>query len=89
MSTDELRTAHERLLDARQKATGTAATRLDTLCAQVSNAVDDGRHLDHGQLARMMNTLAELREDEAGDAAEAISTARHALATYREGIEGV
>lgn len=89
MSTDELETAHERLLDAREKATGTAATRLDTLCSQVSNAIDDGRGFDHGQLARMMNTLAELREDEDGDAAEAISTARDALATYREGVEGV
>jgi ATP-dependent exoDNAse (exonuclease V) alpha subunit len=88
MSADELQSALETLESARDLADGEAEDRLDRIAGKVSKALDADRQLDHGALARMDRTLAELGEDATGETAEAIETAKQALITYREGVPG-
>lgn len=88
MSADELQTALEKLRTARDLADGETEERLDRLVDKVGRAVENGRTVDHGALAKMDRTLAELSEDESGETAEAIVAAKEGLSTYREGVPG-
>jgi hypothetical protein len=88
MSADELQNAHEELGTARDLADGEAAERISNLVDSVADALDAGRTVDHGKLARMERTLAEIQEDVSGETADAIQDARDALRSYREGVPG-
>lgn len=88
MSADELETALDRLRTARDAVDGDAEDRLDTLVAKVERAVDAGRTLDHGALARITRTLEELTEDADDDTAQTLRDAKAAVSTYREGVPG-
>jgi len=88
MSTDELRNALDELRAARDLADGEAEKRIASLVDSVSDAVEADRTVDHGKLARMDRTLAEIEEASAGEAEAAVADARDALRTYREGVPG-
>jgi hypothetical protein len=88
MSADELQNALDELRTARDLADGEDAERISTLADRVADHLDDGRTVDHGNLAKMERTLADIQEENAGDAAAAIQDARDALSTYREGVPG-
>lgn len=88
MSADELQNALEELRTARDLADGEAEERVAKLVDSVEDAIDDDRTVDHGKLARMDRTLAEIGEDESGETADAVQDARDALRTYREGVPG-
>ena len=88
MSADELQHALDELRTARDLAEGEAEERISNLVDSVADAIDDGRTVDHGKLARMDRTLAEIAEDSAGDTESAVGDARDALRSYREGVPG-
>ena len=88
MSADELQNALEELRTARDLADGEAEERISKLVDSVSAAIDHDRTVDHGKLARMDRTLAEIQEDESGETEAAVQDARDALRTYREGVPG-
>ena len=88
MSASELETVVERLRTAHERVYGEAEARIEGLVGKAESALEDGRTLDHGALARMTRTLSELAEDAEGDAEEAIEAARDAISTYREGVPG-
>ena len=87
MSADELQAALEELRAARD-AVDEAEERLDTLVEKVGGAVDAGRTLDHGALARITRTLDEVAEDADGETAARLADAKAAVSTYREGVPG-
>ncbi len=88
MSADELETALDRLRTARDAVDGDAEERLDTLVGKVERAVDAGRTLDHGALARITRTLEEVAEGTDDDTAAKLMDAKAAVSTYREGVPG-
>lgn len=88
MSADELQHALDELRTARDLAEGEAEERISKLVDSVSGAIDDGRTVDHGKLARMDRTLAEIAEDSSGETETAVQDARDALRSYREGVPG-
>jgi vacuolar-type H+-ATPase subunit E/Vma4 len=88
MSADELQTALEKLRTARDLADGEAEERVSTVVERVESALDAGRTIDHGNLARMDRTLAEVQQDADDETDAAVQEARDALATYREGVPG-
>jgi len=88
MSASELETVVERLRTAHGHVDGDAEERLEGLVGKAESALEDGRTLDHGALARMTRTLSELAENADGDTAEAIEAARDAISSYREGVPG-
>lgn len=88
MSADELETALEELRTARDAVDGEAEERLDTLVGKVERAVDAGRTLDHGALARITRTLDEVAEDADDETASQLMAAKEAVSTYREGVPG-
>ena len=88
MSTEELQNALEKLRTARDVADGEARERVSTLVDRVEGALEDGRTVDHGNLARMDRTLAEVQTDADEETEAAVQEARDALATYREGVPG-
>lgn len=88
MSAEELDTALDRLRTARDAVDGDAETRLETLVEKVERAVDEGRTLDHGALARITRTLEEVAEDADDDTAATVLDAKKAVSSYREGVPG-
>ncbi|MFW5963619.1 MAG: DUF7553 family protein [Natronomonas sp.] len=88
MSADELQSALDAVEAARDLADADAEQRLDRIVGKVSKALDAGRQLDHGALARMDRTLDELTDETSGETADAIADAKEALITYREGVPG-
>lgn len=88
MSADELQNARDELATARDLADGEAAERISKLVDSVDDAIDAGRTVDHGKLARMERTLADVQEDASDDVAAAVQDARDALSSYREGVPG-
>ena len=88
MSASELETVVERLRTAHEHVDGDAEERIEGLVGKAESALEDGRTLDHGALARMTRTLSELAEDADGEATEAIEAARDAISSYREGVPG-
>ena len=88
MSASELETVVERLRTAHEHVDGDAGERIEGLVGKAESALEDGRTLDHGALARMTRTLSELAEDADGDAEEAIEAAKDAISSYREGVPG-
>ena len=89
MSASELETVVERLRTAHEHVDGDAVERIEGLVGKAESALEDGRTLDHGALARMTRTLSELAEDADGETAEeAIEAARDAISSYREGVPG-
>ena len=88
MSASELETVVERLRTAHEHVDGDAEERIEGLVGKAESALEDGRTLDHGALARMTRTLSELAEDADGETAEAIEAAKDAISSYREGVPG-
>ncbi|WP_254840803.1 DUF7553 family protein [Natronomonas marina] len=88
MSADELETALAELRTARDMVDGEAEERLDTLVGKVERALDAGRTLDHGALARITRTLEEVAEDADEETASQLLDAKQAVSTYREGVPG-
>ncbi len=88
MSSTDLSTALDTLRTASERTSGDATARIDRLAERVENALEDGRTIDHGNLARMDRTLAEIQTDASPEATEAIEAARDALKAYREGVPG-
>ena len=88
MSASELETVVERLRTAHEHVDGDAEKRIEGLVGKAESALEDGRTLDHGALARMTRTLSELAEDADGETAEAIKAAKGAISSYREGVPG-
>lgn len=88
MSTDELQNALEELRTARDLADGEAAERVSNLVDSVAAAIENDRTVDHGKLARMDRTLADIQEDSSGETETAVREARDALRSYREGVPG-
>ncbi|PSQ43556.1 hypothetical protein BRD14_02985 [Halobacteriales archaeon SW_5_68_122] len=88
MSASELEAVVERLRTAREHVDGDAEERIEGLVGKAESALEDGRTLDHGALARMTRTLSELAEDADGETAEAIEAAKDAISSYREGVPG-
>ena len=89
MSADELETALAELRRARDHLDGEPEERLETLVGKVERAVDAGRTLDHGALARITRTLEEIAENADEETAAALMDAKEAVSTYREGVPGV
>ncbi|MFT4904296.1 MAG: ABC-type transporter Mla subunit MlaD [Natronomonas sp.] len=88
MSADELQAALDELQAARDLADGEAAERLETIIGRVEKAIDAGRTMDHGVLARMLRTISEIQEDADADLEAALESASEAITTYREGVPG-
>ena len=88
MSADELEATLDALRTARAAVDDEAADRLETPVDRVETALEAGRTLDHGALARITRTLDELAEDADGEAAAALSDAKAAVSAYREGVPG-
>ena len=88
MSASELETVVERLRTAHEHVDGDAGERIEGLVGKAESALEDGRTLDHGALARMTRTLSELAEDADGETTEAIGAARDTISSYREGVPG-
>lgn len=88
MSTNELQNAAEKLQTARDSVDGEAEQRVSKLLDRVETAIEKDRTIDHGNLARMDRTLAEIQDASAGEAETALQAARDALSTYREGVPG-
>lgn len=82
-----LTAARDSIETARERTDGEPDDRLAGIADRLESAVDAGRTLDHGTLARLQNSLSEIEsETEAGDA---IATARDRLSQYREDVPGV
>ena len=88
MSASELETVVERLRTAHGHADGEAEERIERLLERADGALEDGRTLDHGALARMTRTLSDLAGGAEGETEDAIEAARDAISTYREGVPG-
>ena len=88
MSADDLETALDALRTARAAVDDEAADRLETPVGRVENALEAGRTLDHGALARITRPLEEVAEEADGEAAAALSDATAAVSAYREGVPG-
>ena len=88
MSASELETVVERLRTAHEHVDGEAEERIERLLERADSALEDGRTLDHGALARMTRTLSDLAGDAGGETEDAIEAARDAISTYREGVPG-
>lgn len=88
MSATELRTALDELETAREHADSETEDRLTNLVEKVESALEDDRTLDHGALAGMTRTLADLESAADDETAAAIDASRDALRTYREGVPG-
>ena len=88
MSADELEAVLDALRTARAAVDDEAADRLKTPVDRVETALEAGRTLDHGALARITRTLEEVAEDADGEAAAALSDATAAVSAYREGVPG-
>ena len=88
MSASELETVVERLRTAHEHVDGDAGERIEGLVGKAESALEDGRTLDHGALARMTRTLSDLAGDAEGKTEDAIEAARDAISTYREGVPG-
>lgn len=88
MSADELQHALDELRTARDLADGEAEERISKLVDSVAGAIENDRTVDHGKLARMDRTLAEIAEEGAGETETAVQDARDALRSYREGVPG-
>jgi phage shock protein A len=88
MSASELETVVERLRTAHERVYGEAEARIEGLVGKAESALEDGRTLDHGALARMTRTLSDLAGDAGGETEDAIEAARDAISTYREGVPG-
>lgn len=82
-----LQEARDSLETARERASDEDADRLASIADQLENALEAGRTLDHGKLARLQNSLSEIAEtmEDAGP----IDAARDSLSRYREDVEGV
>ena len=88
MSADELEATLDALRTARAAVDDEAADRLETPVDRVETALEAGRTLDHGALARITRTLEEVAEEADGEAAAALSEAKAAVSAYREGVPG-
>jgi len=88
MSAEELEAMLAELRAARDAVDGEAEERLDTLVGKVGRAVDAGRTLDHGALARITRTLEEVAANADDEAAARLADAKEAVSTYREGVPG-
>ena len=88
MSASELETVVERLRTAHEHVDGDAGERIEGLVGKAESALEDGRTLDHGALARMTRTLSDLAGDAGGETEDAIEAAMDAISTYREGVPG-
>ncbi|MFC6613565.1 hypothetical protein ACFQAS_01095 [Halopenitus salinus] len=84
---DLLTAARDSIETARERTDGELDDRLASIADRLESAVDAGRTLDHGTLARLQNALSEI-EAEIDDGDE-IATARDRLSTYREDVAGV
>ena len=83
MSASELETVVERLRTAHEHVDGDAGERIEGLVGKAESALEDGRTLDHGALARMTRTLSELAEDADGETAEAIKASSDSVRVIR------
>ena len=88
MSADELEATLDALRTARAAVDDEAADRLETPVDRVETALEAGRTLDHGALARITRTLDELAEEADSEAAAALSEAKATVSAYREGVPG-
>jgi hemerythrin-like domain-containing protein len=88
MSAEKLESALGRLRTAREAVEGEAEERLDTAIEKVERAVEQGRTIDHGALARITRTLEEVAEDAEEEAAEKLLDAKAAISRYREDVPG-
>jgi hemerythrin-like domain-containing protein len=88
MSARKLEAARERLTRARDAVDGDAEERLETALGTVERAVEEGRTLDHGALARLTRTLEEVAEDAEAEAEETLLDAKAAISNYREDVPG-
>jgi hemerythrin-like domain-containing protein len=88
MSAEKLEAARERLRTARDAVGGEAEERVETALGKVERAVDEGRTLDHGALARITRTLEEVAEDAEAETEEKLLDAKAAISNYREDVPG-
>ncbi|TQQ80951.1 hypothetical protein EGH24_07285 [Halonotius terrestris] len=89
MVREELQTAADRLRTAAETADGDAVERLTGLADKLDTLATADRGPDHGTMARMQNTLNEVKDDIAPEAADAIDDAKAAISEYRSTVEGV
>lgn len=89
MPRDQLQTAATRVETASEDATGEAADRLSDLADQLTALASGDADPDHGRLARIQRSLADLSDEVGADAAAAIENADDAINAFRETLEGV
>jgi hypothetical protein len=89
MPREELTRAAAEAERAAAEADGEAAERLNDLAETLEELASADQGPDHGRLARITHSLAELREGADGAAAERVDAAQDRVKAYRETVEGV
>lgn len=89
MAREQLQTAAEQLRTAAETADGDAAERLTKLADKLDALATADRGPDHGTMARMENTLNEVKSAVGSAAADAIDDAKAAISDYRSTVDGV
>ncbi|MFD1585564.1 hypothetical protein ACFR9U_01110 [Halorientalis brevis] len=89
MVREQLQTAADDLRTAIESAEDDASERLTELAEKLDALATDDRGPDHGSMARIQNTLNDIKEDVEEDAVEAIDDAKAKISDYRSTVEGV
>ncbi|WP_336001857.1 DUF7553 family protein [Halorientalis halophila] len=89
MAREELETAAAKLHSASDATTDDASERLGELADQLDSLATRESGPDHGRLARIQSSLADLGDEVDADAAGDIDEANDAINAYRETLEGV
>ena len=89
MTHDELQTAATQVASAGDATDADAADRLAELADQLDALATGDADPDHGRLARIQRSLADLTDEAGTDATAAIEDADDAINQFRETLEGV
>ena len=89
MVREQLQTAAQHLRTAIESADDDASERLTELAEKLDSLATGDRGPDHGSMARMQNTLNDVKDDVDADAVAAIDDAKESISDYRSTVEGV
>lgn len=89
MTREELATASDLLESAADSASGDAADRLTDVAGQLDRLSTADRGPDHGRLARIQNTLGEVKGDVDDATVATIEDALEEIVAYRETVDGI
>lgn len=89
MAREQLQTAAEHLTTAAESTGADATERLQDLADKLDSLATQERGPDHGSMARIQNSLNDIKADVDADAVAAIDEAKTAISDYRSTVDGV